>query len=154
MFGLSKMFSHTSTDLSIYVDAVQKVVTAFVSTELRIYLADEKHPDFNRSVIANIALFDIEGLNSENGYVQMCRLLGSHHDQMVERRIKQLLHGLYIKYGQETISQLAERVIQTMHLAYPVVHKENIRSLHERFNTFWLIPFIKKAYDEITLISN
>lgn len=140
-----------NTNLTDYINKIQSDVNEFVTTELQVYLASNGHTDFNKSVIANIAMFDIEGINSEKGYVQMTRLLGDHYDQMIERRMRQLLHKLYIKYGKKIVDKVVDRVLETMPIAYPSAYIENIRTLNKRYNTFWLIPFIKEAYNTIVL---
>lgn len=138
-------------NLTEYVDAIQKVVDSFVETELSIYLSTSGNEDFTRSVVANIAMFDMAGINTETGFIQMGRLLGDHYDQMVERRLRQLLHKLYIKYGDRIINRVSRRVVKTMSLAYPQTHVENIMALNKKHNTFWLIPFIKDAYNTVMI---
>ena len=141
------MFDRNLTDT---VDQIQKDINSFVETELSLYMSQDNQ-NFSNSVIANIALLNMESLDTENGYTQMERLLSSHYDQMVERRMHQLLHKLYIRYGKDKIHQVKNRVVETMHLAYPVVPAANFWSLSHTHNTFWLVPFIKQAYELITL---
>ena len=140
-----------NTNLVEYINRIQDDVNEFVATELQVYLSSNNNQDFSKSVIANIAMFDIEGINTEKGYKQMAHLLGDHYDQMIERRMKQLLHKLYIKHGKRIVNKVIDRVLETMPIAYPSVYEENVRSLHKQYNTFWLVPFIKEAYNTIVL---
>ena len=117
---------------------IQNDVDEFVKTELAVYLSRTDSDNIADSVITNIALFDIDSINTEHGYTQISRLLGNHYDQMIERRMRQFLHSLYIKYSIK---------------AYPNVRKENINALNNAFNTFWLVPFIKESYNTIVLNS-
>ena len=143
MFGM--------TNLKNLIDEIQDDVTQFVQTELQIYLSDSKVEGLDRSVVANIALFDLTGINSEKGFLQINRLLGSHYDQMVERRTRQLLHSLYIRYGADKIDKVKKRVVETFTLAYPTIRPENIAHLNRTHNTFWLVPFIKEAYNTLVM---
>ncbi len=133
------------------IDKIQDDVFDFVGMELQVHLTNSDNNNLNDSVIANIALFDLESIYTEQGYSQITRLLGNHYDQMVERRTRQLLHMLYIKYGSSAINSIRKRVVETMSIAYPMSNPINCKILDKQFNTFWLIPFIKEAYNDIVL---
>ena len=132
---------------------IQNDVDEFVKTELAVYLSRTDSDNIADSVITNIALFDIDSINTEHGYTQISRLLGNHYDQMIERRMRQFLHSLYIKYSINAIEYVKKRVIKSFLKAYPNVRKENINALNNAFNTFWLVPFIKESYNTIVLNS-
>ena len=133
------------------IDQIQADITIFVQTELQLYLSNESNNSLSHSVIANIALLDLDSLNSEQGYTQMKRLLGDHYDQMIERRMKQFLHTIYIRYGKADVEDIRKRVVDTMKIAYPKINPANINALNSEYNTFWLVPFIKEAYNTIVL---
>jgi hypothetical protein len=133
------------------INKIQDDILDFVETELQVHLSNNSNTGLNNSVIANLAMFDLEAIYSEQGYMQMDRLLGNHYDQMVERRTRQLLHMLYIKYGNNAIENIRKRVIDTMSIAYPKALAANCRSLDKKHNTFWMVPFIKEAYNNIVL---
>ena len=127
------------------VELVENDVRTFVEQELTTYKRNPDNQRLDDSVIVNIALFNLEALNYQNGVDQMNNLLSDHHNQIVEKRMKQLLHTLYIRYGIDIIDDLAERTLTTM-VAVFNLKEPIIRTLDEKHNTFWLQPFIRLAY--------
>jgi hypothetical protein len=127
---------------------VEQDVYEFVEQELVIYKRNPDNKCLAESVIVNLALFNLEALNYQNGYDQMENLLADHHNQVVSLRMKQLLHTLYIRYGIDTIDNLAEDVLKTMVHVYNI-KGDIIKQLDSEYNVFWLQPFIRQAYDSM-----
>ena len=50
---------------------IQNDVDEFVKTELAVYLSRTDSDNIADSVITNIALFDIDSINTEHGYTQI-----------------------------------------------------------------------------------
>lgn len=136
------------------VGHVEQDVYEFVEQELVIYKRNPDNTRLDESVIVNLALFNLEALNYQNGYEQMQNLMADHHNQVVSLRMKQLLHTLYIRYGIEAINALAENVLKTMVHVYNI-QEAVVNKLDGEYNVFWLQPFIRQAYDSmINSISN
>lgn len=143
------MFKKATPDLSALVERVQTDVTTFVAVELRAFIAN---PDkqLSDSVVANIAFFDLPAMETERGNEQLNRLMSEHYDQMLSRRLKQLLHSLYIRYGLDPIETLRQRVVETMSIAY-TINVHFIKEFDQKYQYFWLIPLIKNAYNTLVL---
>lgn len=130
------------------VELVEHDVRVFVEQELVIYKRDPDNERLDGSVIVNLSLFNLEALKYQNGVDQMKNLLSAHHNQIVETRMKQLLHTLYIRYGIEIIDDLAEKTIKSMVGVYGL-NEQVVSSLDKDYNTFWLQPFIRQAYNDL-----
>ena len=124
---------------------VEQDVYEFVEQELVTYKRNPDNKRLDESVIVNLALFNLEALNYQNGYDQMENLMANHHNQVVSLRMKQLLHTLYIRYGIDTIDNLSEKVLKTMIHVYNI-KEDVINQLDSTYNVFWLQPFIRQAY--------
>ena len=127
---------------------VEQDVYEFVEQELIIYKRNPDNKRLDESVIVNLALFNLEALNYQNGYDQMKNLMADHHNQVVSLRMKQLLHTLYIRYGIDAIDNLAENVLRTMVHVYNI-KEAIINQLDSEYNVFWLQPFIRQAFDSM-----
>lgn len=130
------------------IKLVEQDVLDFVERELVIYKQNPDNKRIDDSVIVNIALFDLGALKYQNGLDQINNLFRDHTNQVVNRRLVQLLHTLHIRYGSELVDNLAERVLSSMVGLYGLDERV-IRNLDNNINTFWLQPFIREAYDEI-----
>lgn len=130
------------------VIAIEDDVREFVEQELVIYKRDPNNKRLDDSVIVNFALFNLEALKYQNGYDQIMNLMADHHNQTVGLRLKQLLHTLYIRYGVERVIELSKKVLSSMNKVYDI-DNEVLGNLDESYNTFWLQPFVRKAYSDI-----
>jgi len=137
------------TDL---VKDIESDVLEFVQNEMILYHSNPDNAQRN-SVIANMALFDLSSLLTEKGYSQMVNLFGDSHGQLVGRRIRQLRHTLYIRYG-KPLREVEKRSIAGMAEVYDL-RKEDVEIAARRIPGLWLIPFIRRAYDatEIEMLS-
>jgi hypothetical protein len=112
-----------------------------------LFKSNPDNQTFEQSAIANIALFNLPALMTSNGYEQCVNLFVDHYNQMVGRRINQMLHTLYIRYGSD-VDIVAERSLSGMEDVYNV-DKRLLQTLHYTVPGFWLQPFIRKAYFDI-----
>ena len=129
-------------------DLVQKIerdVEAFVVRELITYKQNTTNKTLGDSVIANIALFDLAALNTKDGYDQMINLLSDHQNQLVNRRMRQLLHTLYIRYGIDPVDDVANDSLLAMVGTYKL-NNDTIADLDDKYNILWLVSFIREAY--------
>ena len=131
------------------VSYVESDVQEFVEQELVIYKQNRDNKRIDNSVIFNLAMFNPQALSYQNGYDQMVNLLDDKHTQFVGSRLRQLLHTLYIRYGVNAIDDLAEHTLKTMVAVYKVPDRV-VAELDEKFNVFWLQPFIRLGYTNIT----
>ena len=127
------------------VKEIEHDVYDFVVRELITYKQNTDNKTLGESVIANIALFDLAALNHEEGVAQMENLLKDHLNQMVGRRMSQLLHTLYIRYGIDQVDDIANESLFAMVGVYRLNH-ETISTLDEKYNIFWLVSFIREAF--------
>ena len=141
-FNRKKAYSYEYEQL---VRKVEHDVYNFVVKELITYKQKSSKKSFGDSVIVNIALFDLAALNYNDGVAQMENLLTDHINQLVNRRMKQLLHTLYIRYGIECVNMVANKSLEAMVAVYDL-NVETISSLDEKYNIFWLVPFVREAY--------
>ena len=132
-------------DLVRYIEADTK---DYVLMELAIYKRDPQHKDFSESIIANLALFDVSTLDNENSVSQMKNLLSDHHNQVVNHRLKHFLTTLYLRYGADAVDDIGNETLRLICGVYDV-STDTISRLDAEYNTFWLQPFIRKAWDEI-----
>ena len=128
--------------------SVENDVREFVEHELIIYRQNPENKRLDNSVIVNIAMFDLHFLKLENGVTQMINLVSDHNNQVVGRRLKHLLHMLYIKYGLDEVDDLAEKTLRSMQVVYDIPEK-TISFLDFKINVFWLQPFINAAYSSL-----
>lgn len=138
----------SKTNITETVLNVEQDVQEMVARELVLFKRNPDNKNFEQSAIANIALFNLPAITTEQGYEQIVNLFQDHFSQMVGRRINQLLHTLYIRYGSGIIAELTERSMSGMEQVYDI----NETLLHRLFNevpSFWLQPFIRKAYFDI-----
>lgn len=134
------------------VNLVEEDILSFVEDELIIYKQNPDNKRLDGSVIVNLALFNLEALNYQNGVDQMKNLLSEHHTQIVGTRMKQLLHTLYIRYGIEEIDNLAENVLRSMIHVFNL-KEEIVDMLNKEYNVFWLQPFVRSAYNKLRHIT-
>ena len=128
---------------------IESDVREFVEQELILYKQNPDNTRLDDSVIVNLALFNLEALKYQKGYDQMINLLSDHHNQIVGQRMKQLLHTLCIRYGISTVEAVSESTISSMIMIYDL-DKSIVAKLDEDYNTFWLQPFIRLAYSQIS----
>ena len=127
------------------VKDIEHDVYEFVVRELITYKQNIDNKTLGESVIANIALFDLAALNHTDGVAQMENLLKDHTNQMVGRRMSQLLHTLYIRYGIEQVDDIANESLFAMVGVYKL-NNEVISTLDEKYNIFWMVSFIREAF--------
>ena len=111
-------------------------------------IADADNKRLDNSVIANLAMFDLSALTYEKGYKQMENLLSDHSNQMVGRRMKQLLLTLYIRYTMDAVNTISVNTLDGIASVFNI-SKDTLVSLDNEYNIFWLQPFIRKAYNDI-----
>ena len=145
MFEFTKQTNSIRNDTII---AIEEDVKEFVQLELLMYKQNPDNTRLDNSIIVNLALFDLSSLEFKAGYEQMVNLLVKHNDQFVDRRMRQLLVSLYLRYGKDAIDDVSIKTLDYMHDVFGV-NKESLSALDEQFNTFWLQPFISKAYYEL-----
>ena len=130
------------------VKDIEHDVYNFVVRELITYKQNVDNKTLGESVIANIALFDLAALNHKDGVAQMENLLKDHTNQMVGRRMSQLLHTLYIRYGIEQVDDIANESLFAMVGVYKL-NNEVISTLDEKYNIFWMVSFIREAFFDV-----
>jgi len=102
------------------------------------------------NALLNFITFDLHALMTTVGFAQMRTLLtGEGTDQTVMIRLKSLVCDLYIKYGEEVIDELRERVYKTITDMYAIDF--NIEEMLDVNNTFWLYPMLLKVYNAAKL---
>lgn len=124
---------------------IERDVYKFVTRELITYKQNTNNKTLGDSVVANLALFDLAALNFKEGIDQMENLLRDHQNQMVNRRLSQLLHTLYIRYGIDQVDDIANDALFAMVGVYKL-NNTVISNLDDKYNVFWMIPFIREAY--------
>ena len=145
------IFTRKQPDLQLVRD-IESDVRDFVQNELILYHAGGGSGQQD-SVIANLALFDLSSLLTEQGFSQMEKLFGDSHGQLVGRRILQLRHTLYIRYG-DAVRDVERRSIDGLVSVYGL-RKRDTELVAGRLPGLWLVPFIRQAYNaiEIELLS-
>ena len=135
----------SANDREQLVRKIENDVRTFVVQELITYRQNNDNKTLGDSVIVNMALFDFSALNYQDGIKQMENLLSDHTNQLVNRRMKQLLHTLYVRYGIDNIDDIANDSLTAMVGVYNL-NVNTISDLDEKFNIFWLVTFIREAY--------
>ena len=135
----------SANDREQLVRKIENDVRTFVVQELITYRQNNDNKTLGDSVIVNMALFDFSALNYQDGIKQMENLLSDHTNQLVNRRMKQLLHTLYVRYGIDDIDDIANDSLTAMVGVYNL-NVNTISDLDEKFNIFWLVTFIREAY--------
>lgn len=130
------------------VSLIENDVREFVEQELIVFNRNPNNKNLADSVIANLALFDLSQLKTENGVLQIRNLFNDHHNQIVNHRMKHLLTTIYIRYGTEVVDDIATVTIRTIKGVYDL-DKYLVRNLDSEYIFFWLQPFIRKAWDDI-----
>ena len=127
---------------------IEKDVYDFVVQELSTYKQNPDNTRLDNSVVANLALFDLSALKYEKGYDQMRNLLADHDNQMVSRRMKQLLLTLYIRYTRDSVDAVSVSTLDGISAVFEI-DPNLLAKLDSEYNVFWLQPFIRKAYNDI-----
>ena len=128
---------------------IETDVTAMVVNEMVLFKSNPDNKTFEQSAIANIALFNLSAITTQKGYEQLINLFQDHYEQMVGRRVNQLVHTLLIRYGEDVIDMVIDRSLTGIERVYNV-DKAVIQSLYNKAPGLWLQPFIRKAYFELT----
>jgi hypothetical protein len=144
------LFKKVEPEKDIYKEVllVENDVRDAVVRELVLFKRNPDNETFEQSAIANIALFNLPALQTQKGYDQCVNLFEDHYEQMVGRRINQLLHTLYIRYGKDLIGDIVERTLTGMEDVYNI-DQTILHKLNDTVPGFWLQPFIRKAYFDI-----
>ncbi len=146
MFNKTKPFRFTELVKLIEREELEE----FVAQEVTLFTKSSPTADktLSQCIITNLAMFDLDTLNSELGIKHMHRLLGDNNTQTVNKRLKQLLHTLYIKYGMDQLNELSIHVLSSLVVVYDV-SEDIIAELDSQYSYFWLIPLIRETYYRI-----
>lgn len=136
-------------DLYDIVLRIEDDVKAMVINEMVLFKRNPDNKTFEQSAIANIALFNLAAITTQKGYEQLINLFQDHYEQMVGRRVNQLVHTLIIRYGEDMIDTVIDRSLSGIERVY-AIDKNIIQSLYNKAPGLWLQPFIRKAYFELT----
>ena len=102
------------------------------------------------NALLNFATFDLHALMTNVGTDHMIGLLtGRGTDQTVMLRLKSLVVDLYLKYGDDVIDELRERVYRTLANLYGITY--DIDRAIDINNPLWLHPFIRKMHTELKI---
>ena len=152
MIHLTRLFSDKNVNLrnnfQNLVLSIESDIREFVEYEITTYMQNPNNKTLVDSVIANLALFDLSRLKTEQGVAQIKNLFNDHHTQIVNRRLKHFLSTCYIRYGIDPVDKIAEHTLHVISGVYDI-DERIITDIDKEYMTFWLQPFIRKAWDDI-----
>lgn len=120
-------------------------VTAWYAAENKIRpLEDQIVGGVQKNALLNFITFDLHALVKTEGFVHMQQLLQARGtEQTVMLRLKDLVVSLYVKYGENQIDKLRDRVYKSIDNMYGLTFKSEDMDVN---NTFWLYPFFRHIY--------
>lgn len=144
--------SNTSSLTYETIQMIEKDIAIFVQSEVLLFKKQAPTAPLSDSIIGNLAMFDLSAITTEVGYGQMKRLLSEEFTQLLSRRMRHLVHMLYIRYGRKIISELQDRTIGTMSLSYGL-DTDLLNPIAEELDLLWVIPFVQQAYATTMMLS-
>lgn len=134
-------------DLTI-VKLIEEDLKYFIANELKLYRTSNSS-DLLGCVITNMALLDPASLLAKEGQHRIVILFGGQSPtQDTAKRLRDFVAYLYIRYGESEIDTIMKTCLMVFTKLYGV-DKDVIQQLHMKYNTFWILPIIKKCYKEI-----
>jgi hypothetical protein len=135
-------------DLQI-VKLIEEDLKQFIHREINMYRNSSGANDLQRCVIVNMAILDPASLRSEEGRVRIKVLFGGQSPmQNTAARLRDFIAYMYIRYGEYDIDTLKQLSLMTFTKLYNIPKKE-VKLLQSQYNTFWMMPLIKKCYTEM-----
>lgn len=140
------MFNNNSV---IFLE-IETLVSFFVKHEIELYRSLGITTE--NAAIVNMSTLDLATINTILGNNQMRNLLIGDGIQNVAGRLKTLLLYITYRYGTRAVSRLRKEARVSMQYTY-TIDESVTKALDAEFNTFWLIPFIKRSYLALSILN-